>query len=34
MGTLGTIFFRWENLKTGEYLIGDSLGKIRTYGIN
>ena len=25
---------RWENLKTGEYLIEDNKGKIRTYGIN
>jgi hypothetical protein len=25
---------RWENLKTGEYLIQDSAGKIRTYGSN
>jgi hypothetical protein len=25
---------KWENLKTGEYLIEDNLGKIRTYGIN
>lgn len=25
---------RWENLQTGEYLIQDNLGKIRTYGIN
>ncbi len=25
---------RWENLKTGEYLIEDNLGQIRTYGIN
>lgn len=25
---------RWENKNTGEYLIEDELGKIRTYGIN
>lgn len=25
---------RWENLKTGEYLILDNFGKIRTYGNN
>jgi hypothetical protein len=25
---------RWENLQTGEYLIQDNLGKIRTYGTN
>ena len=25
---------RWENYQTGEYLIEDNLGKIRTYGTN
>ncbi len=25
---------RWENKRTGEFLIEDNLGKIRTYGVN
>ena len=25
---------RWENQNTGEYIIQDDLGKIRSYGIN
>jgi hypothetical protein len=25
---------RWENKNTGEYLIEDNFGKIRTYGVN